>query len=317
MEKIPKSLFDTIRDRIPDIADELSALPNLESAAGGAGASGSFGATMASMGIAIALEQVLEITVTAIENWVNRVEIARERSSKIMEEYDQRNNTNADRKKTVWQFADRYDELSKGVDLSTNQNNALSSEEYAEFLNINTQLAKSFPELVKGIDDNGNSILKLGAKGTTAKKQLKELLQTEEELNNFKIANDLEESFDGVYTYIEDGNNAADELENTKKQSGVLPNFVEHGVQLEKNNYRLFGGDITDNERTDYAYAMQSTAQDFMNGLDENRRIELENKGINASELFSMERNDSTGSFELYANLYSLTPDEIENLQKK
>ena len=31
-------MFDTIRDRIPDIADELSALPNLESAAGGAGA---------------------------------------------------------------------------------------------------------------------------------------------------------------------------------------------------------------------------------------------------------------------------------------
>ncbi len=318
MERIPKSLFDTIRDRIPDIADELSALPNLGSAAGGAaaGAAGSLGATIASMGIAIGLEQVLEIAVTAIENWINRVEIARERSSKIMEEYDQRNNTNADRKKTVWQFADRYDELSKGVDLSTNKNNALTSEEYAEFLNINTQLAKSFPELIKGIDDNGNSILKLGAKGTTAKKQLKELLQTEEELNNFKIANDLEESFDGVYTYIEDGNNAAEELENAKKQSGVLPNFVEHGVQLEKNNYRLFGGDITDNERTDYAYAMQSTAQDFMNGLDENRRIELENMGINASELFSMERNDSTGSFELYANLYSLTPDEIEKLQK-
>ena len=126
------------------------------------------------MGIAIGLEQVLEIAVTAIENWINRVEIARERSSKIMEEYDQRNNTNADRKKTVWQFADRYDELSKGVDLSTNKNNALTSEEYAEFLNINTQLAKSFPELIKGIDDNGNSILKLGAKGTTAKKQLKE-----------------------------------------------------------------------------------------------------------------------------------------------
>ena len=123
-------MFDTIRDRIPDIADELSALPNLGSAAGGAaaGAAGSLGATIASMGIAIGLEQVLEIAVTAIENWINRVEIARERSSKIMEEYDQRNNTNADRKKTVWQFADRYDELSKGVDLSTNKNNALISE---------------------------------------------------------------------------------------------------------------------------------------------------------------------------------------------
>lgn len=314
MEKIPKSLFDTIIDRIPDISDELSALPDLGSAAG---ALGSFGGTIASKGIAIGLEQVLEITVTAIENWINRVEIARERSSKIMEEYDQRNNINADRKKTVWQFADRYDELSKGVDLLTNKNNALSSEEYAEFLNINTQLAKSFPELIKGIDDNGNSILKLGAKGTTAKKQLQELLQTEEELNNFKIANDLEKSFEGMYTYIKDGNNATDELENAKKQSGVLPNFVEHGVQLKNNNYRLFGGDITDNARTNYAYAMQSSAQDFMNNLNENRRTELQSKGITASELFSMKRNDNTGSFELYANLYLLTPTEIKKLQKK
>lgn len=172
----------------------------------------SLGAEMGSMAINWLIGKAIDIVVTGIDNWIHRAEKARERTSELFDEFKEMNNTLADHKKTVSELADRYDELSKGVNLSTNANSFLSTEEYEEFLDINEQLANSFPELVKGIDENGNSILTLGTKGITAKKQLEELLQTEEDLNNFRIAQGLDEAFKGVYTYIEAANEATAEF---------------------------------------------------------------------------------------------------------
>ena len=77
---------------------------------------------------------------------------------------------------------------------------------------LNEKLAQAFPELAKGIDENGNSILTLGTKGITAKEQLEELLKTEADLNNFRIAQGLEDAFKGVYTYVENANEATEKL---------------------------------------------------------------------------------------------------------
>lgn len=279
----------------------------------------SFGAGLASMGVNMAIGVAFDFAATAIDNWVHRVERARERTAELFEEFGEMRETLSSHKDIVANSADRYDELSKGVDLTNNKNLSLSTEEYKEFLDINKKLSSSFPGLIKGVDDNGNSILNLGNKGVTAKKQLQDLINTEEDLNNYKVAQGIEEAFKGVYTYIEDANKAQDELnsikDKTNEDMGVLQSFAENGVELNKDNYMLFKGDITDETRTDYAYKMQSASNQFFDGLDKDRRFELESKGITSSSLFTMETNDSTGAFEFYANLYSLETDEIQSLE--
>ena len=122
---------------------------------------------------------VIQGMANALDHYIHRTEIARARTDEISSAFKQTNDTLAAHKKTASELADRYDELSKGINRSTNSNVSLSTEEYEEFLDINEKLADSFPELAKGIDDNGNSILTLGTKGITAKEQLKELLQAE------------------------------------------------------------------------------------------------------------------------------------------
>ena len=124
---------------------------------------------------------VIQGMAKALDHYIHRTEIARERTDEISSAFKQTNDTLAAHKKTASELADRYDELSKGINRSTNSNVSLSTEEYEEFLDINEKLADSFPELAKGIDDNGNSILTLGTKGITAKEQLEELLQAEED----------------------------------------------------------------------------------------------------------------------------------------
>lgn len=73
-------------------------------------------------------------------------------------------------------------------------------------------------------------------------------------------------------TYINEANKAA---LGGDSQERVLTDFVENGVHLRKDHYLLFKGDLTEKEKTDYAFAMQSAAQDFINSLDSDRRTYL------------------------------------------
>ena len=248
-------------------------------------------------------------------------ENARQRMSELFDESRQMDDTLTEHVKTVSKLAGRYDELSKGVNLSTNENTTLSTDEYEEFLDINERLGDTFPALKKSIDDNGNSILRIGTSGNTAKKQLEELLQAEEDLNHFRIAQGLEEAFEGVYTYVEDANDATEALRDAAKeadeQMGTLYDFAVNGIRLKKNNYFMFKGAISDKAKTDYVFAMQSAAQQFLDELDDSRRIEIENSLGGASGLFYMHQDEWSGTFDLYANLHTLTTDEIAALEEK
>ena len=189
-------------------------------------------------------------------------ENARERTAELFDEFKEMNDTLADHKKTVAELADRYDELSKGVNLSNNKNISLSSDDYEEFLNINEQLADSFPELTKGIDDNGNSILTLGTKGITAREELEDLLKTEEDLNNFRIAQGLADAFKGVYTYIEDADKAAntlnDSLNSANESIDALRELSENGIDLQ-NTERVTRGSGRSTRRENLVYSGGNT----------------------------------------------------------
>lgn len=69
-------------------------------------------------------------------------------------------NNNVNKTKTE-ELSDRYAELSKGVNLSNNQNLTLTNEEYSEYLSICNDIANIYPRLVSGYDAQGNAILKL------------------------------------------------------------------------------------------------------------------------------------------------------------
>lgn len=273
--------------------------------------------TALNAGIFLVASLAIQGIVKALDNYIHRVEKARERTDELFDEFKQMNDTLADHKKTVSELADRYDELSKGVNLSTNDNISLSTEEYEEFLDINEQMAQSFPELAKGIDENGNSILTLGTKGITAKEQLEELLQTEEDLNNFRIAQGLEEAFKGVYTYVEDANEATEKLNGTISDSNEamskLQDIAENGIKLTGENGQLiFAGNINNQAELDYMNSLTQSVNGFWKSLDGNRRVELD---INPSDLFTQNMDEYSGVFEIYANLYQLTPEEITALE--
>lgn len=242
-------------------------------------------------------------------------ESARERTAELFDEFNEMNDTLADHKKTVSELADRYDELSKGVNLSTNNNVSLSTDEYEEFLNINSQLANSFPELAKGIDENGNSILTLGTKGITAKEQLEELLKTEEDLNNFRIAQGLEEAFKGVYTYVEDANEATKKLNGSISDSSEamskLQDIAENGIDISgENNQLIISGNTNNQAELNYLNALTTSVNEFWEALDPERRVQFD-----PSTLFLQNHDQTTGAFELYANTYGLTSEEITELE--
>ncbi len=264
-----------------------------------------------------AISKGIQLATTAIDNWIHRVEKARERTDELFGEFNQMNDTLSDHKKTVSELADRYDELSKGVNLSTNNNISLSTEEYEEFLGINEKLAQAFPELAKGIDENGNSILTLGTKGITAKEQLEELLKTEADLNNFRIAQGLEDAFKGVYTYVENANEATEKLNGTINDSSEtmskLQDIAENGIKLSGDNDQLiFAGNTNNQAEIDYMNLLTQSINEFWKSLNGSRRIEL---GVDPSYLFTQQFDEYTGAFEIYANLYQLTPEEITTLE--
>ena len=230
--------------------------------------------------ILFAVSVAVQIVAKIIDHYAHRVERARERTAELFDEFKERNNTLAEHKKTVEELADRYDELSKGVNLSNNTNQSLSTDEYEEFLDINKQLADSFPSLSRGISENGSSILSLGTNGMTAKEQLEELLQTEEDLNNFKIAEDLEEAFTGVLTYIEEADNVSgevgDSLENINGLMSELHDVANDGIKLSPDNDKLiFSGSDYTAEAQEYMNALIQSAKDFRNQLDDTYTVSI------------------------------------------
>ncbi|MCI8551349.1 MAG: hypothetical protein HFI68_12335, partial [Lachnospiraceae bacterium] len=276
--------------------------------------------TALNAGIFLAASSAVQALYQAFDQYVHRVERARERTDELLSEYSQMNDTLAGHKKTVSGFADRYGELSKGVDLSNNDNLSLSTEEYEEFLEINERMAQSFPELAKGIDENGNSILALGTKGITAKEQLEELLQTEEDFNNFQAAQGLEDAFKGVYTYAVEADEAAGKLDGTiggtSEAVGKLQETAENGIKLTGDDDQLlFSGEAHNEAELDYMNSLIESAREFWDSLDDARRMELSGLGIDGTTLLEDELDPDTGVFKVYANLYQLTPDEIAELE--
>ncbi len=322
-----RSYFETLDDGNGTINNQSASIEGLSAHLKATGQSFDFAAikttlfnTALNAGIFLVASLAIQGIAKVLDNYIHRADNARERTDELFTEFKQMNDTLADHRKTVAELADRYTELSKGVNLSDNKNISLSTDEYEEFLHINEQLADAFPELANGIDQNGNAILTLGTKGITAKEQLEELLQTEEDLNNFRTAQGLDDAFKGVYTYVEDANEAAEKLNGTISDSseamGRLQDIAENGITLTGGNGQLiFGGNVHNEAELNYMNALTDSANEFWKALDGSRRVELSGFGIDNSTLFKNNLDSDTDVFEIYADTYWLTPEEITELE--
>lgn len=273
------------------------------------------GSRFVSAGIDLAIDAAWNGIISAVDNFIHRVERTREKAAQMKKSFQEINSTFEKHKSTVSNLADKYEQLRKGVDISNNkiENKSLSPEKYKEFLDINKQLHEDFPSLAVFYDQNSNPILNVETKDTSTKQKLNEVIKEEEKQKNYKTSTGIKTAFDGVMTYINEANEAALESDS---QEHVLNDFIENGVHLRKDHYLLFKGNLTEKEKTDYAYAMQSAAQDFINSLDSNRRTYLAGNELDAFGLLPMNTDTANSNFEFYANLLELTPEEIEKLEK-
>ena len=79
--------------------------------------------------------------------------------------------------KSLQSTAEKYDELSKGVD-SFGRNVSLTDEEYEKFLEYSNKLVEAFPELRVRTDENGNAIADMGNEMETTSDKVKGLIQS-------------------------------------------------------------------------------------------------------------------------------------------
>lgn len=100
----------------------------------------------------------------------------------------------------------RYNQLRKGVYMngSVIQNLSLSSDEYAEFLNINEQLAETFPSLITGITDGGQSLVDLGENASEATQKLTELSDAAKQIHINDIKEEMPKIVSGLLEQNED-----------------------------------------------------------------------------------------------------------------
>ena len=166
--------------------------------------------SFANFGVMAIADFAISGVISLIDNLIHKNEHLIEAGKQAQQAISGTFSEYSNKAKVVSLAAPKYDELSKGVNIYTNQNTSLSTSEYREFLDISNQLANTFPSLVSGYDTQGNALLRLGTGAQSASEQLNTLLTTERRSSNLDISNSLNTNFEGILTQ-------AEELEKQKK----------------------------------------------------------------------------------------------------
>lgn len=117
---------------------------------------------------------------------------------------------------------DTYSKLMDGVNTLNNTNLSLSDEEYAEFISSSNELADLFPELVVGLDREGNKILDLGSNAEEATSKVNDLIEAQRKLVAEETERNLVDVFKGIN---EETRDASNELESYRKNLDYFKNI--------------------------------------------------------------------------------------------
>lgn len=204
----------------------------------------SFGKTALSMVgnsvLDMAIGTGLQFVISGISDFIHREEIAIEKGQKAQSTISDTFNTFSSGKSTISNLgksfssstdqinttsdainhvAQRYTELSKGVDSKTNKNVSLSSEDYQNYLDLSNQLAQLYPRLQSSTDSQGNAILDLGNDAKSAARSIQELYNAQMLSSNVKIGAELQDALKGTSTQIKQYNEEIDKYDKQSKKA--------------------------------------------------------------------------------------------------
>ena len=267
-----------------------------------------------SFGLGLAIQTGISLLTKVIDEQVHAQERALEAAQEASSRIKSINDTYASHRKVVEDTAAAYEELSKGVDTATNRNISLGTEDYNRFLDINKQLAEAFPELITTIDENGNAILNLGTHGRTASDDLRELLAAEEDLQNFKISQELSDVFGGVKVQIDNALKNQEEynseLDKTQEVLKDIRNMAAGKISI--GDSIDFTGDFMNEGDANKHNAYISAIQKFYKQLTPERRIDI-GEILDTSKIVQM--NPDGTSFRFYLDTVPLSNEEKQTLK--
>ena len=116
---------------------------------------------MINVGIAAAFalaSNAIGWVVEKIDDYIHRIEIAKESAESFNEEIKQLQTTQSDNAKTISDLNEEYKKLSSGVN-NVGDNVNLTTDEYDRYHDITNQIADIMPDLIQGFDAQGNAIL--------------------------------------------------------------------------------------------------------------------------------------------------------------
>lgn len=174
-------------------------------------------------GLDFVISAGLQAGLELLNNWINREQIAIDNGKKAKTEITNTfdvfskgkntitslgkefSNSQDDIKTTgdaIASVAEKYVQLSKGVNNKTNENVNLSDADYQSYLDLSNQLADLYPTLVSGYDIQGNAILNLSNNAKDAANSLKDLYDVQMLSSNASIGENLQQNYDGIMTQV-------------------------------------------------------------------------------------------------------------------
>ncbi len=166
--------------------------------------------TAIQMGISMLASMAISMVVNAIDDYIHRVELAKEASERAKEKIDETNKTFEDQKKTLEESGKRYAELAQHVNQFNNTNLDLNEDEYKEFLKLSDELAEKFPTFNQGVDENGHAILNLNGNISDINETLTEYIKLAKDAAQTKLYDSFTGS-NGEDDYFEGAKITADE----------------------------------------------------------------------------------------------------------
>lgn len=186
---------------------------------------------------------------------------------------------------------DSYTKLMNGVDTSNHTNLSLSEEEYADFISASNELADLFPELVGGLDKEGNRIVNLGNNAEDASAKINSLVEAYRNLVAEETEGNLSTVFKGLY-------------EDTRETSKELKDYTSNLEFFDNMNYFITDLKGIADEAGGKTFSLSNT---YLTGLDSQELMKQVADIVNSSlgTDLEVEYNDLTK--EWFLDLTSLT----------
>lgn len=264
------------------------------------------------IGAILLIAKGIQLLLKAIDSYVHRVENAKEALENFNSELADKRNTYKSHTQLVDKVSESYDALAEKVNTDTNYNLGLNEDEYANFIDMNNQLADAFPTLVKGYDESGNAIIDFGNDCASTTEKLDKLLEAERKAMNIEVASALPDYLKETNVVIKDYNKDIAEqeakIEHLKKTQKLINDINSEGLNLFEQ--QTFSQESLGVEQyTEFYNLMTKSASEFVNTLTQAEKMNLGNLSVSTNDLV---RSDGQN---IWLDFFTLTPEMQDRLK--